>query len=212
MTFLKKVFGSSTTSPAKLPPLNHMADATTIPIDPAPHNSSGTNTAVPAFPSPKLPFSTAVDALPSPPPRRPTFNFADFELQRTLGTGSFGRVCLALHRPSGQYFAMKKLRKSDVVRLKQVEHTNNERSLLSQVESPFIVRMVCTFQDERHLYIILEYVSGGELFSLLRKVRVRSHYNLQLQVIHGCPSFLDFAPLCRAVLRSRGHPGHPVSA
>lgn len=102
------------------------------------------------------------------------FKFGDFEVTRTLGTGSFGRVCLALHRPTGIYYAMKKLRKSDVVRLKQVEHTNNERSLLASVNHPFLVRMTCTFQDERHLYIILEYISGGELFSLLRKVRVRS--------------------------------------
>lgn len=110
-------------------------------------------------------------AAPSP---QKQFKFADLEVTRTLGTGSFGRVCLALHRPTGVYYAMKRLRKSDVVRLKQVEHTNNERSLLASVDHPFLVRMVCTFQDERHLYIILDYISGGELFSLLRKVRVRS--------------------------------------
>lgn len=111
-------------------------------------------------------------APPSPPPRQ--LQLGDFEVTRTLGTGSFGRVCLARHRPTGGYYAMKRLRKSDVVRLKQVEHTNNERSLLANVDHPFLVRMACTFQDERHLYIILEYISGGELFSLLRKVRVRS--------------------------------------
>lgn len=162
MTFLKKVFGGSL-APSKTPPIDHVAGAV------GPEGGS-----VPTTPSPKLPFATAVDAAPSPPPRRPMLSFADFEVHRTLGTGSFGRVLLVLHRPSGQYFAMKKLRKSDVVRLKQVEHTNNERSLLAQVENPFIVRMAGTFQDERHLYIILEYVCGGELFSLLRKVRVRT--------------------------------------
>lgn len=160
MTFLKKVFGGSS-APSKTPPIGDATGA----VEP--------ERAGPTTPSPKLPFATAVDAAPSPPPRRPMLSFADFEVHRTLGTGSFGRVLLVLHRPSGQYFAMKKLRKSDVVRLKQVEHTNNERSLLAQVDNPFIVRMAGTFQDERHLYIILEYVCGGELFSLLRKVRVR---------------------------------------
>ncbi len=95
----------------------------------------------------------------------------DFQLYRTLGTGSFGRVNLVLHRPTNNYFAMKKLKKSEIVRLRQVEHTNAERKLLGQVDHPFIVRMVCTFQDPLNLYIVMEYVCGGELFSLLRRVR-----------------------------------------
>lgn len=99
------------------------------------------------------------------------FRFEDFIILRTLGTGSFGRVQLVQHRSTLKFYAMKKLRKSDIVRLAQVEHTNTERALLAQVDHRFLVRMVCTFQDERHLYICLDYVSGGELFTLLRKVR-----------------------------------------
>lgn len=101
----------------------------------------------------------------------PQYRIQDFQVHRTLGTGSFGRVNLVYHVPTKMYFAMKKLRKSEIVRLRQVEHTNAERRLLSQVNHPFIVRMVCTFQDERSLYIVMEYVCGGELFSLLRRVR-----------------------------------------
>jgi len=100
------------------------------------------------------------------------YHMSDFEVLRCLGTGSFGRVNLVRHRPTQAYYAMKKLRKSEIVRLRQVEHTNAERRLLSLVEHPFIVHMVCTFQDERSLYIVMEYVCGGELFSLLRRVRV----------------------------------------
>lgn len=120
----------------------------------------------------ETPFKAPVDVIPLPSTKSKQYQFSDFEVQRTLGTGSFGRVFLVVHKPTGQFFAMKKLRKSDVIRLKQVEHTNNERYLLLQVDYPFIVRMICTFQDERHLFIVLEYVCGGELFSLLRKVRV----------------------------------------
>lgn len=175
MTFLKKVFGGTSSSPApsstkatesvgKPSPLS-----STVPASP-PSTYNNYNPLGREVASPK-PFLAAVDALP-PPQARPVFCLADFEISRTLGTGSFGRVILVRHLPSNQFYAMKKLRKSDVVRLKQVEHTNNERHLLSQVDHPFIVKMLCTFQDERHLYIILDYVAGGELFTLLRKVRV----------------------------------------
>ncbi|KAF9370548.1 hypothetical protein CPB97_002651 [Podila verticillata] len=64
---------------------------------------------------------------------------------------------------------MKVLKKTEVVRLKQVEHINSEKQILSQVHFPFIVNLFTTFQDERNLYMLLEYVIGGELFSHLRK-------------------------------------------
>lgn len=96
----------------------------------------------------------------------------EFALQRTLGTGSFGRVLLAQHRQTGAFYALKKLRKSEVIRLKQVEHTNSERSLLGRARGhPFLAQLQATGQDRAHLYLLLEYVGGGELFSLLRKVK-----------------------------------------
>lgn len=98
--------------------------------------------------------------------------FEDFVIFRTLGTGSFGRVNLVQHRQTHVFYAMKKIKKAEVVRLRQVEHTNNERALLAIVDHPFIVKLLCTFQDARNLYLVLEYVCGGELFSLLRRVRV----------------------------------------
>jgi len=117
---------------------------------------------------------TAQIPEPSPSSQMPQsfLRLEDFDVQRCLGTGSFGRVNLVCHRPSGQFFAMKKLRKADILRLNQVEHTNNERRLLAQAHHPFIVQLVCTGQDDRNLYLVLEYVPGGELFSLLRKVRI----------------------------------------
>ncbi|KAL8283526.1 hypothetical protein RQP46_005629 [Phenoliferia psychrophenolica] len=101
----------------------------------------------------------------------------DFDMLDTLGTGTFGKVILARLRPSParpaqtqpHYFAMKVLEKATVVRLRQVEHLNSERSTLAQVSHPFIVNLFCTFQDERNLYLLLEYVQGGELFSHLRR-------------------------------------------
>ncbi|KAJ1555228.1 camp-dependent protein kinase catalytic subunit [Cladochytrium tenue] len=97
------------------------------------------------------------------------FQLTDFEVYKTLGTGSFGRVHLVRLRASGQFFAMKVMRKTDIVKLKQVEHTINEKGILEKLDFPFLVGLLGTFQDSANLYIVLEYVQGGELFSFLRK-------------------------------------------
>ena len=93
----------------------------------------------------------------------------DFQIMRTLGTGSFGRVHLVQSTHNYRYYAMKVLKKSKIIKLKQVEHTNDERLMLSAVNNPFIIRMWGTFQDLNFVYMIMDYIEGGELFSLLRK-------------------------------------------
>ena len=100
------------------------------------------------------------------------YKLNDFDVERTLGTGSYGRVLLVKHKQSGLFYAVKRLKKADVVRLKQVEHTNNEERLLRVASAcPFTVTLISSFQDAKSLYLLMEYVEGGELFSLLRRVR-----------------------------------------
>ncbi|KAJ1500685.1 hypothetical protein HMI56_003684 [Coelomomyces lativittatus] len=86
-----------------------------------------------------------------------------------LGTGTFGRVHLAKWIGSSKYFAIKVLEKAVVVRLKQVEHIQSERDILMTISHPFIVSLYTTFQTKDHLYFLLEYACGGELFSHLRR-------------------------------------------
>jgi len=93
----------------------------------------------------------------------------DFELRNTLGTGTFGRVMLVRHIKSGNFYALKILGKENIIKLKQVDHLKNERSIMEALEHAFMVNMVGFFQDERNLYMVLEYVPGGELFTLLRR-------------------------------------------
>eukprot|EP00127_Corallochytrium_limacisporum_P006714 Clim_evm3s234 gene=Clim_evmTU3s234 len=100
----------------------------------------------------------------------PTKKNADsFKLHSTLGTGSFGRVYLAQDRDDGEFVALKVLRKSKVVKLKQVEHTLNEKNFLQGLKFPFIVDLKVSFKDNANLYMVLEYIPGGELFSYLRQ-------------------------------------------
>lgn len=108
---------------------------------------------------------------------RPRLKLDDFHLLRTLGTGSFGRVHLAQSRHNSRYYAIKVLKKAEVVRLKQVEHTNSERSILESAANPFMVNLWGTFQDDINLYMVMDYVPGGELFSILRKNQVKTNPN-----------------------------------
>jgi serine/threonine protein kinase len=101
------------------------------------------------------------------------FEIGDFEFKATVGTGTFGRVRLVLIPDLGtdlrHPFALKIMKKSEIIRLKQVEHVKQEKSIMSMVEHPFVVNLLGTFQDERRLCMLMEYVCGGELFSYLRQ-------------------------------------------
>ena len=85
-------------------------------------------------------------------------------------TGSFGRVRLSRNKLSNKYYALKILKKAEIIRLKQVDHVISENSILAALSHPFVVNMDGFTQDERYLYLVLEFVSGGELFTYLRSV------------------------------------------
>ncbi|ROV95356.1 hypothetical protein VSDG_06013 [Cytospora chrysosperma] len=102
----------------------------------------------------------------------------DFSRVRTLGTGTFARVCLVrLASPQNEaertkVFALKILRKTEVIKLKQIDHVRHEREILGDVSGhPFITNLLASFSDSDHLFLLLDYVPGGELFSYLRKFR-----------------------------------------
>ncbi|CAG9986795.1 unnamed protein product [Clonostachys byssicola] len=97
------------------------------------------------------------------------YTLSTFDIQRTLGTGSFGRVYLAQSKFNQRFYAVKVLEKARAVYLKQVSHTNDERRVLSSVKHPFLVWLWGTWQDWRNIYFVMDFVEGGELFSLLRK-------------------------------------------
>jgi len=99
-----------------------------------------------------------------------TASLEDFDRIKTLGTGSFGRVMLVQHKNSKQFFAMKILDKQKVVKLKQVEHTLNEKKILAAISFPFLVSLEYSFKDNSNLYMVLEFVTGGEMFSHLRRI------------------------------------------
>ncbi|KAH6894164.1 kinase-like domain-containing protein [Thelonectria olida] len=116
------------------------------------------------------------------PPSGNKFKLTDFRRVRTLGTGTFARVCLvrpatSIHIPldhqlNPEVYALKILRKPEVIRLKQIDHVRHERAILQDIAGhPFITRLIASFSDHDSLYMLLDYVPGGELFTYLRKLR-----------------------------------------
>ena len=99
-------------------------------------------------------------------PAKQTAKLEDFQLQRTVGTGSFGRVMIVQH--NGQSLALKIMEKQTIVKLKQIEHTLSEKRILQAIKFPFLVNLIYSFKDNSHLYLALEFASGGEMFTHLR--------------------------------------------
>jgi serine/threonine protein kinase len=92
----------------------------------------------------------------------------DFDWIRLIGRGHFGAVHLARHRLSGRLFAIKTMSKQTIPDYQQIEQTLTERSLLLQITHPFLVSAHLTFQAETSVFLVLDYIPGGELFSRLK--------------------------------------------
>lgn len=102
-----------------------------------------------------------------------TAKLSDFELVRTLGSGTFGRVMLVRYLPSEQrpYYAMKIMAKRRVMRSNHVRHAVTERKILSAIKFPFLVNYMYHFKDNANVFLVMEYVAGGDMFTHLRKLQ-----------------------------------------
>ena len=93
----------------------------------------------------------------------------DFKIVKTLGKGSFGKVLLVINLHNRRYFAMKVLKKDMLQKQNQVVHTKTEREILEKITHPFVVKLHYAFQSSEKLFLITDYMPGGELYYHLRK-------------------------------------------
>uniref|UniRef100_A0AC34FVF7 Protein kinase domain-containing protein n=1 Tax=Panagrolaimus sp. ES5 TaxID=591445 RepID=A0AC34FVF7_9BILA len=96
---------------------------------------------------------------------------SQFELLKVLGQGSFGKVFLVRKikgRDSNKLYAMKVLKKA-TLKVRDRVRTKTERNILAQISHPFIVKLHYAFQTEGKLYLILDFLRGGDLFTRLSK-------------------------------------------
>lgn len=89
---------------------------------------------------------------------------SDFDLIKVIGKGSIGKVFLVRKKDTHVVYAMKVLRKKNVVRHGLEEHIKTERLILEEIDHPFIARLRYSFQTKDKLYLVTDYCSGGELF------------------------------------------------
>ena len=97
----------------------------------------------------------------------PRVNLDDFVLVKTVGKGSFGKVIQVKKKDTGAIYAMKVLKKEQVIKRKQFEHTMAERRILEKIDHPFIVSLRFAFQTTQKLYMVFDFFNGGELFHYL---------------------------------------------
>ncbi|XP_030638264.1 serine/threonine-protein kinase LATS1 [Chanos chanos] len=95
-----------------------------------------------------------------------------FKKIKTLGIGAFGEVCLARKVDTGALYAMKTLRKKDVLLRNQVAHVKAERDILAEADNEWVVKLYYSFQDKDNLYFVMDYIPGGDMMSLLIRLGI----------------------------------------
>ena len=98
----------------------------------------------------------------------------DYESLSIIGRGAFGEVHVCREKKTGQIVAVKKIRKDVLVIKNQVIHVRNEQLFMSRVKSPWIVELKASFQEDDYLYLIMEYLPGGDFMNLLIKKDILS--------------------------------------
>ena len=93
----------------------------------------------------------------------------DFQIVKVLGTGAFGKVSLVYNEELKRYFAMKSLKKEYIKKYQQTKHTKEERKIMEKIDYPFISKLYYAFQTKKSLFMITEFMAGGEMFHHLHE-------------------------------------------
>jgi serine/threonine protein kinase len=104
---------------------------------------------------------------------------ADFEQVKLIGRGAYGEVRLVRKRANKQVYAMKVMKKSEMIEKGHVERIMAERDVLALAENPWVVNLYCSFQDKKHLYLVMEFAQGGDLMTLLINLDVLSETQMR---------------------------------
>ncbi|EGC28739.1 hypothetical protein DICPUDRAFT_159783, partial [Dictyostelium purpureum] len=95
---------------------------------------------------------------------------SDFEFIKPITKGGYGKVFLAKKIRTGDIYAIKRLKKSDMIKKNQLDHVKVERNILAYTSNPFVVKMYYSFQTKDYYYLVMEYLQGGDCFSLLQSL------------------------------------------
>lgn len=96
-------------------------------------------------------------------------SITDFEVLSKIGEGGFGTVLLVRKRSTGKLYALKVLVKKSMRRTGDARRAISESAAMQEIKHPFVVTLHFAFQDEKHVYFVLEFVGGGDLYSHLER-------------------------------------------
>ncbi|GJX36144.1 serine/threonine-protein kinase tricorner-like protein [Tanacetum coccineum] len=131
-----------------------------------------------------------------------------------IGKGALGEIRICREKSTTNVYAMQKLKKSEMLRRGQVEHVKAERNLLAEVDINCIVKLYCSFQDTKYLYLVMEYLPGGDMMTLLMRKDTLNEDEakfypslgflgaIMFEMLVGYPPFYSDDPMstCRKVL------------
>lgn len=122
-----------------------------------------------AKPSDDPQMDAALQAMDLGPDTDEKVNADDFDMITVIGQGSFGKVVQVRHKKNQQIYAMKMLNKRSIVERGEIEHTKAEKEILQTVKHPFLMCLHYSFQTPDKLYLVMDFVNGGEMFYHLQQ-------------------------------------------
>jgi hypothetical protein len=155
--------------------IDHPSTASTHSCILSPRHSSTESTCVGSIehsPVKQTPFIFKTSTPPPSPQLQSKSEFClnSLNIKRMIGTGHFAHVYLA--ELDKRLYAIKAIDKKRLVSEQQINHVHNEKHILESVDHPFLVKLWGTFQTNNYIFLAMDYVPGGELFSLIQKKKV----------------------------------------
>ncbi|KAF8455644.1 hypothetical protein BGX38DRAFT_138075 [Terfezia claveryi] len=171
----------TSSSPLRIqkPRIQSLFDNTSSPL-----LSTGDSPAIEGFHHRRQSSATSSEAMMVRPPLSPRLSsvnptqqraiqpsIKDFEIIKPISKGAFGSVYLSKKKNTGDYFAIKVLKKADMIAKNQVTNVRAERAIMMiQGESDFVAKLFWTFQSKDYLYLVMEYLNGGDCAALIKQL------------------------------------------
>ncbi|EIE83899.1 hypothetical protein RO3G_08604 [Rhizopus delemar RA 99-880] len=197
--------------------MDHPSTASTHSCILSPRHSSTESTCVGSIEHSPLKQTPFIFKTSTPPPSpqlqsKSEFCLSNLTIKRMIGTGHFAHVYLA--ELDKRLYAIKAIDKKRLVSEQQINHVHNEKHILESVSHPFLVKLWGTFQTNNYIFLAMDYVPGGELFSLIQKKKRLSEEEakfyaaeivLAIEYLHSMNiTYRDLKPE-NIILDDRGH-------
>lgn len=159
---------SISSSSLVLPALENPTNLLHSPAIPSTMNPASSSHQRSSFSSSKPPLSPLLVSQPSVP-KSSSGGIKDYEIIKAISKGAYGSVFLARKKLTGDYVAIKCLRKGDMIAKNQILNVRSERAvMIKQTDSPYVAQLYSSFQSKDYLYLVMEYLNGGDCATLLK--------------------------------------------